>query len=85
MNPCKNKISLDPNPEYMTGDRDRVVEMVVVVVGVWGRHGREGVGVGGGRLGDALNDLCSARQREQSRLMFDEGVQMKKTSTDMQS
>ena len=46
MNPCKNKISLDPNPEYMTGDRDRVVEMVVVVVGVRGRHGRGGGGGG---------------------------------------
>ena len=43
MNPCRNKISLDPNPKYMTGDRNRVVVMVVVVVGVWGRRG------GGGR------------------------------------
>ena len=48
-------------------------------------YGDAGGGGGGVRLGDALNNLCATRQREQSRLMFDEGVQMKKTSTDMQS
>ena len=51
-----------------------MVEMVVVEAGC-GRRGR---------LGDALNDLCATRQLEQSKLMSDEGVQIKKTSTDMQ-